>query len=110
MLKKKLEEAEQARDAALAEKDKHMVRVEKQQFASDVVNKSIESQIMRKGSGIGYNDVAPPVKSAFAPPGQELSFISELDINKPVGEASNANDISPKVNDKKFSDAPIIED
>ena len=37
------------------------------------------------GSGIGYNEVAPPVKSSYALPGKELSFISELDIEKPVG-------------------------
>jgi hypothetical protein len=64
---------------------------------------------MRKGFRIGYSDVAPPVKSAYAPPGKELSFISELDINRPVGEISNAINVTPKVDDKKFSDAPIIE-
>ena len=97
-LKNKLEEAEKDRDAALADKEKHIVRVNKQQFASDLVNKSIESTLMRKGRGIGYNEVAPPVKSAYAPPGKELSFISELDME------------TPKVEVKNFPEAPIIED
>lgn len=110
VLKKKLEEAEQARDIAFTEKEKHMVRVNKQQYASDLVNKSIESVLLRKGSGIGYNEVAPPVKSAYAPPGKELSFISELDIEKPVGETSDSVDETPKVNERKFRDGPIIED
>ena len=105
-----MEEAKQAREIALTEKEKHIVRVNKQQYASDLVNKSIESTIMRKGSGIGYNDVAPPVKSAYAPPGKELSFISELNIKKPIGESSNSVKETPKVNDRKFHDAPIIED
>ena len=65
---------------------------------------------MIKGFGIGYSDVAPPIKSAYAPPGKEFSFIGELDINRPVVEASNAINVTPKVDDKKFSDAPIIED
>ena len=39
-----------------------------------------------------------------------MSFISELNINKPVGEESETKIETPKVNDKKFSDAPIIED
>ena len=109
-LKNKLVEAERDRDAALAEKENHTVRVNKQKYASDLVNKSIESTIMRKGSGIGYKEVAPPAKSAFSPQGKELSFISELNIEKPIGESSTCVLETPKVEDIKFSDAPIIED
>lgn len=58
--------------------------------------------MMRKGSGIVYNEVAPPAKSAYAPPGKEFSFISELDIDNPVGETSNHVIESPKVNDGSF--------
>ena len=65
---------------------------------------------MRKGSGIGYNEVAPPAKSAFAPPGKELSFISELDIEKHVGESSTSVLETPKVESKKYPEAPTIED
>lgn len=108
MLNQRLEKAEQDKDVALADKEKHIVRVEKQKFASDLVNKSIESHLLRKSSGIGYNDVAPPVKSAFAPPTKELSIISEIDC-KPVGESSVVSNDTPKV-EKKYLDAPIIED
>lgn len=109
VLTKKLEEAEKEKEAALAEKEKHIVRVQKQQFASNLVHKSIESHLMQKGSGIGYNEVPPPVKSAFAPPGKELSFISELEIGKPVGESSTSDLETPKVEAKKFPEAPIVE-
>ena len=65
---------------------------------------------MRRGSGIGYNEVAPPAKSAYAPPGKELSFISELEIGKPVGESSTSVLETPKVEARKFPEAPTIED
>jgi hypothetical protein len=110
VLKNKLEEAEKDKEAALADKDKHVVRVQKQQYASDLVHKSIENTLMRKGSGIGYNEVAPPAKSVFAPPGKELSFISELDIEKPVGECSTSVLETPKVEVRKFPEAPTIEE
>ena len=54
--------------------------------------------------------MAPPVKSAFAPPGNELSFISELNIEKPVGGCSTSIIETPKVENRKFPEAPIIED
>lgn len=110
VLKNKLEEAEKEKETALAEKDKHVVRVQKQQYASDLVHKSIESTLMRKGSGIGYNEVAPPAKSAYAPPGKELSFISELEIGKSVGECSTSVLETPKVEARKFPEAPTIDD
>jgi hypothetical protein len=102
--------AEKEKEVALADKEKHVVRVQKQQYASDLVHKSIESTLMRKGSGIGYNEVAPPVKSAFAPPGKELSFISELEIGKHVGESSTSVLETPKVAARKYPEAPIIEE
>ena len=50
------------------------------------------------------------MKSAFAPSGKELSFLDVDALIKPVGESSNASFVSTKVNDRRFSDAPIIED
>ena len=65
---------------------------------------------MRKGSGIGYKEVPPPAKSAYAPPGKKLSFISDLNIEKPIGESSTCVLETPKLEDRKFPDSPIIED
>ena len=110
VLKRKLEEAEQARDVAIAEKDNHVIRVEKQKFASTAIDTTIQWQLMKRGSGIGYNDVAPPIKSAYAPSGKELSFLDVEELIKPVGGTSKAPIETTKVDDKKFTDAPIIED
>ena len=80
-LKKMLEEAEQARDAALDEKDKHVIRVNKLKYSVDALDKNdhniIECQLMRKGSGIGYKDVSPPPMMSYAPVGKQLSFLAE---------------------------------
>ena len=108
-LKRKLTEAEQARDEALADKEKHIVRVEKHKFASTAIDNTIQCQLMRRGSGIGYTEVAPPMKSAFAPPGKELSFMSKPEEIKPSEEISNVSIQTTRV-ENKWSDAPIIED
>ena len=69
MLKRKLVEAEQARDLAIEEKEKHIIRVDKQKYATALLDEHskniIECQLMKKNSGIGYNDVPPPMKSAL---------------------------------------------
>ena len=75
-----------------------------------MVHKSIESHLSKKGSGIGYNEVPPPVKSDFAPPGKELPFSSELSIEKPIGESSTSVLETPKVESRKFPEAPTIEE
>ncbi|PWA83924.1 ribonuclease H-like domain-containing protein [Artemisia annua] len=71
---------------------------------------TIQCQLMRKGSGIGYNELDPPMKSAFAPTGKELSFINIKEDIKPSEETSNVPIQTLRVDDKKFSDEPIIED
>lgn len=109
-LKQKLEEAIKERDTAIADKEKHVVRVEKVQFTSDLVHKSIESHLMMKGSGIGYNETPPLVKSAFAPSGKELSFMENLDTNKSDKESSESSYKTTKTNTSKSSGAPIFED
>ena len=74
MFKRKLVESEQARDLAIEEKEKHIIRVDKQKYATSVLDghdkNIIECQLMRKNSGIGYNEVPPPKQSALAPPGK----------------------------------------
>ena len=114
MLKRQLNEANQAKEKAEEEMEKHIIRVDKQKYATNILDEHIktksiiEKQLMRRRSGIGYNETPPPLQSVFAPSGKELSFIDVNGLIKSAGETSKSNESSKA--EKVYSDAPIIED